>query len=148
MFGRQAAKSLWRSDHFKIGSKQLCSCSSSGPPGTLERAQDRSPKSGPGINYLFNLCPPPRPCSICGRWGTGQMADGIQYNGPSRSSRKLVRERSLRGLVTQPQRQEEDEAPPSPGQESEPLERASSQAFISASFRELTHHPTCCASAQ
>lgn len=39
------------------------------------------------------------------------MASGIQDSGPSRSGRKLLRERSLKGLVIQPQGQEEEKAP-------------------------------------
>lgn len=82
VFGRQTAKSLWRSDPLNIGSKQLCSCSSSGPPGVLERAQDRSPKRGPGTSYLFNLCPPPRACFTCGRWGLARWPPGFSIMVP------------------------------------------------------------------
>lgn len=100
--------------YLTIGWKQLCSHSLPDPPGVLGRAH----KSGPDISYSFNLCQSLNfsPLGLLYLWeaGAGQMAPGIQYNGPSRSSRKLLRERSLRGSVTQPQGQEEDKPPPHP----------------------------------
>lgn len=76
----------------------------------------RAHESGPDIGYSFNLHQSLNfsALGLLYLWeaGAGQMAPGTQYNGPSRSSRKLLRERSLRGSVTQPQGQEEVKPPP------------------------------------
>lgn len=96
--------------YLTIGWKQLLSLP--GPPGVLGRAHE----SGPDIGYSFNLCQSLNFSALGWLYlweaGAGQMAPGTQYNGPSRSSRKLLRGRSLRGSVTQPQGQEEVKPPP------------------------------------
>lgn len=73
-----------------------------------------SPRVSPGMTCLFNLCPAPNlsALGLLYLWKEDSGADGCWDSvAPPAPQKQEVTQRSLRGLVTQPQGQEEDRLP-------------------------------------
>lgn len=113
----QTAKGLWRSDHLLnhgleaalsllIVRSSWCVRRSPG-----QKSQEWVAASISNLTCAGPLTSLPWAFFICWRRQLDQMVAGILCNGPSGRSRKLLRERSLRGLMIQPQGQEEDKTP-------------------------------------